>query len=317
MFAPDDIQRIDDLAVRLLADPGVRLEHDEVRRSVIGAGAAPGTETDVVRFPKAMVTERLAMAPRVVRLARLDRRVLEVQPGSPSIFWTGSGMNWIGPDNTCREATSTDLAGWARLVDSLDSVDGIVGLSMSDVPPRHRDFVGLRVMAQNSRKHLRALSFTPAGVEAMRQMARVLAGGSALRDRPLFSMGFTAHGPLRWTNLALDIFLRSAGDGIPLMVNGEPVAGASGPVTLPGAMAVGHAEILAGIIVNQVLEPGRPIIHNLGFSHILDMRTASAVTSGPETCLLATAGAALARLHNLPSASCGCVPTRCCPTSRR
>ena len=30
-------------------------------------------------------------------------------------------------------------------------------------------------------------------------------------DYPWFSIGFTAHGPLRWTNLALDIFYRDSG----------------------------------------------------------------------------------------------------------
>jgi hypothetical protein len=88
---------------------------------------------------------------------------------------------------------------------------------------------------------------------------------------PWFSIGFTAHGPLRWTNLALEVFARSAGHGIPVTVNGEPMAGASAPVTLAGAFAVGNAEILAGIVVNQLLEPGRPVVYNLGLGHVLSL----------------------------------------------
>jgi trimethylamine--corrinoid protein Co-methyltransferase len=77
-------------------------------------------------------------------------------------------------------------------------------------------------------------------------------------------------------------------------------------VTLAGSLAVGHAEVLAGIVLNQVLEPGRPVVYNLGFAHILDMRTASAVTGGAEVCLMAVAAAKLAELHGLPSASWMC-----------
>jgi trimethylamine--corrinoid protein Co-methyltransferase len=84
------------------------------------------------------------------------------------------------------------------------------------------------------------------------------------------------------------------------------MAGASAPVTLAGTAAVGTAEILAGIVINQVLEPGRPCLFNLGFAHVMDMRKAFAVTGGPENVLLAVSGAELARYYRLPSVSWMC-----------
>ena len=135
------------------------------------------------------------------------------------------------------------------------------------------------------------------------EMASVLLGNKTIKEHPIFSMGFTAHGHLRWTNLALDVYFRSAGHGIPVMVNGEPMAGGTSPVTLAGALTVGNAEIIGGIVLNQVVEPGRPCVHNLGFAHVMDMRTGVAVTGAPENCLLACAGAQLAAFYNLPSAS--------------
>lgn len=302
MISKQDVELIHETALNLLADPGVRLEHDGIVARLLAVGATAGDGANVVRLSREMVADHLALSPRTVKLAGVDGRVREVAPGDPTLFWTGAALNWLDPDGRCREITSSDLADWARLIDALGHCDGIVGTAMTDVPPRARDFVGFRVMATNTRKHIRALSFTADGAEALREMAAVLAPGP-LAETPVLSMGFTAHGPLRWTNLALSIYEKSAGHGIPVTVNGEPVAGASGPCTLAGAAAVGQAEIIAGVVLNQVLEPGRPCIHNLGFAHILDMKTASAVTAGPETCLLAAIGAALARHCNLPSLS--------------
>jgi trimethylamine--corrinoid protein Co-methyltransferase len=165
------------------------------------------------------------------------------------------------------------------------------------VPPGARDVVGLRVIAENSRKHVRVLSFSPEGAEALVRMRPVVG------EYPWFSMGFTAHGPLRWTHLALEIFRRTAAHGIPVSLNGEPAAGVSGPVTLAGAAAVGNAEILAALVVNQLLEPGRPCLYNLGLAHIFDMRTAIVVTGAPENHLLAEISAAMGRFYGLPSAS--------------
>jgi trimethylamine--corrinoid protein Co-methyltransferase len=59
-------------------------------------------------------------------------------------------------------------------------------------------------------------------------------------------------------------------------------------------------------VVNQLLEPGRPCFFNLGFSHVMDLRTGFAVTGGPENCLFAAAGAELARYFGLPSVSWMC-----------
>lgn len=305
MTSREQVEQIHEVSLGLLQDPGVKIEHDEICGMLRKAGAKDGADAQVIRFPREMVAEHLALAPRTVKFAALDGSIKELGPGTPSEFWTGAALSYLDLDGSSREITSGDLAGFARLIDALDGVHAVVGTAMSDVPPQARDFVGLRVMAENTRKHLRALSFTPTGSEAMKEMGRVLAGGG-LKERPVFSMGFTAHGPLRWTHLALDIYLKSAGEGIPVTVNGEPTGGASGPVTLAGALAVGNAEVLAGIVLNQVIEPGRPVIHNLGFSHIMDMRTAIAVTGGPEVCLLAAAGAELARLYGLPSCSWMC-----------
>jgi trimethylamine--corrinoid protein Co-methyltransferase len=81
------------------------------------------------------------------------------------------------------------------------------------------------------------------------------------------------------------------------------MAGVSGPVTLAGSAAVGAAEILAGIVVNQILEPGRPCVFNLGLAHTFDMRTSIAVTGGPENHLFAQLAAMMGRYYDLPSAS--------------
>ena len=291
-----DVERIHEASLELLDDPGVRIEHDGVFGRLVKAGARPAREAQVVRLPGEMVAEWLRRAPAQVHFA--DRRGggYAIDPAGRARVWSCPGMNLLrrGERRTFR---ASDMADAARLLDQLDSVDGVFGMALDDVPPGARDVVGLRVMAENTRKHIRVLSFTPAGADALCRMRPVLG------DAPWFSVGFTAHGPLRWTNLALEIFARTAGHGIPVTVNGEPMAGVSGPVTLAGSAAVGNAEILAGIVINQVLEPGRPCVYNLGLAHVLDMRTAIAVTGAPENALFARMSAALGRFYNLPSGS--------------
>jgi len=297
-----DIDKIHGATLNILEKVGLKLEHEQVRDRLLAAGARTGRDNQAVCFPRRMVEEYLALAPPTVKLSGLGGKEWSVGQDCTSVFWTAAAMNLV-EERGRREFERKDLADLARLVDALAHIDGVVGVSIKDVPPQYRDVAGFRTMVINTGKHVRILTFTPKGVETILEMSRVLLDGKRLADNPIFSMGFTAHGPLRWTHLALDVFYKSAGHGIPVMVNGEPMAGGTAPVTLAGAITVANAEILGGIVLNQVLEPGRPCIHNLGFAHVMDMRTGVAVTGAPENCLLAGAGAQLAKFYNLPSAS--------------
>ena len=305
MLKGSDVERFDRAARDLLQDPGVRIDDEEIAGKLLSCGAKPGVGSGVIRFPKEMMKEYLSFAPERFFLADRAGRRREVSPDTESAFWTGAALSYLDQDGF-RLIYKKDLARFSRVIEALPEVDGIVGTSTEDTPPVHRDFVGLRIMAENTRKHLRALSFTPRGGEAMIEMAKVLSGGKSLKENPIFSVGFTAHGPLRWTALALGVFKTTSGHGIPCTVNGEPMAGASSPVTLAGTVAVGTAEILSGIVINQILEPGRPCFFNLGFAHVMDMKSGFAVTGGPENALFAVAGAELARYYRIPSVSWMC-----------
>lgn len=305
LLSLDDLERLDRAAKSLLEDPGVKIEDEDVARRLLASGAKPGRQSSVLRLPHQMVEEFLARAPRSFPLADRSGIRWKVSPDSASLFWTGASLFYLDPLGF-RPIRRQDLADFARVVDSLQQVHGIVGTSVEEALPSHRDFIGFRTMAENTSKHLRALSFSTKGGEALVEMGKVLAGPEGLERNPIFSVGFTAHGPLRWTSLALGLFKVTAGHRIPCTVNGEPMSGASAPVTLAGTVALGTAEILSGIVINQVLEPGRPCFFNLGFAHVMDMRGGFAVTGGPENALLAVAGAELARYYGLPSVSWMC-----------
>lgn len=283
-------------ALDLLDNPGIRLDHDEINELLLKAGAKEGNSTNVIRFPEGLIKEKLALLPASFVFANREGRGKITSATSEAVIWSVPGMKVV-ENKQARPFSSKDLAEAARLLHQLENVDGVFGFALDDIPPKACDVVGLRIMAEHTNKHIRVLCFTPPGSEMMVEMKKVVG------DYPWFSIGFTAHGPLRWTNLALEIFRKTAGFGIPVTINGEPMAGVSGPVTLAGSAAVGTAEIIAGIVINQLLEPGRPCVFNLGLAHTFDMRNSIAVTGGPENHLFARLSAMMGRYYGIPSAS--------------
>jgi len=302
LLTTDQIAEIHEASLELLETMGVRIDHAEVFRRLCDAGAVGLEDGVTVRMPRDLVADCLRLAPRNVRLA--DRRggCAKVGADGGTVFWGGNALH-IARGSDRREMTSEDLAEFARLLDALERVHGVVGTSVADYPPVVRDFVGFRILAENSRKHLRPVIFSPEGPTAILEMADVLAGGAALSERPIVSFGYSIVSPFHWTRAALELFLRTSGHGIPMMVNSEPLAGGTAPVTLAGLLTQANAEALSGIVILEVLEPGRPCVFNLGFAHFLDMRAAMATSGAVQDGLIAAAGAEIARYHGLPSAS--------------
>ena len=169
----DTARRIHDTSLALLDDPGVRIEHDAVCEKLIAAGARAGAGAQVIRFPAELVMDCVRRAPSEVQLADRDGATRVIGAHQPTSVWSTPGLN-ILRGGAHRPFTAEDMAAMSRLLDQLPEVHGIFGMAMADVPAGVRDVVGLRIMAENSRKHIRVLSFTPEGAEAVCEMHRVV-----------------------------------------------------------------------------------------------------------------------------------------------
>jgi len=312
IIGEEDRKKILQASFQVLEETGIQIDHPEIFGKLCEAGCRGDGEKKRVFFPEALVRERLRMSPSKAIFADRKEGLVIAEPGGPSFFWTGNALNFTRGKES-QAIRETDFAEFCRVVNSLPHIQGVVGTNLSEYPPEAKDFVGFRVMMENTHKHLRPCIYTPQGASIIVEMAQAYLAeiGKDLRSFPIVSTGYTIVSPLHWTKEGLEVYARTAGYGMPVMINSECIAGATSPVTLAGTLVQANAEALSGIVINQILEPGRPCIYNLGFSHVMDMKTAEPTTGAPENGLLAAAGAAFARDLNLPSAAWTCSDSAC------
>jgi trimethylamine--corrinoid protein Co-methyltransferase len=296
-----ECEKIHQSALNVLDQIGVRVDDPEIVRLMQGAGATVDNENRV-HIPAGLVNWALGQAPRQLKIADRMGHLWQLGSQEGTLVLTGNAL-YITRGKVRTDLGSADLALLARVVDACDNIHGMVGTSIADCPPTSRDFVGFRIMAENTGKHLRPCIYTPAGARTVMEMAKVLLDGATLRERPIVSTGFSIISPLHWTSLALGVFKETAGLGVPATINSEPLGGATAPVTLAGCLVIGDADTLSGLVINQLLEQGRPCFYNVGFAHVFDMAAGIALTGAPENALIQAAGADMARFHGLPCAS--------------
>ena len=296
------IAEIHAASLEVLADVGVKIENEGVLRLLCDIGGKRNGRSNTIQLPPETVERSLGLCPARVRLASLSGEDFCLEAGGGSVFWTGNALSFVHKKKAVPIKTR-EFARFVRLCDQLEYVHGVVGPCLSDVPPPVRGLAGMRRIAENSVKHIRPCIYDPQEIKGMIEMANVILDGEALSRNPIFSLGYTAISPLRWSGLALAAFEESSGYGIPIMINSEPAGGVTSPATLAGELVMANAEALSGVVIVQALEPGRPVIFNLGFAHILDMQTTVMRTGSVENALLQAAGAEIAAYHGLPSAS--------------
>ena len=296
------IERINEESLRVLSETGVQIDDDWLVRFLQDHGCSVGPAPRVVRMPREVVDRSLRLCPRQVKLLSAGGEETVLSAGGPSVFWTGNAIN-LATDKDVTPIDTQRFADLVHVVDGLEHVHGVVGTCLGDVPAPVRGLAGLRLLAENCLKHFRPCIYDPREIRGMIEMGGVLSDGKPLAQWPVFSLGYTAVSPLRWSELAAAVFRESSGHGIPLMVNSEPAGGVTAPATLAGELVLGNAEALSGVVICQALEPGRPLVFNMGFAHVMDMQTTVMRTGGVENGLLQAAGAEIAAFHGLPSAA--------------
>jgi trimethylamine--corrinoid protein Co-methyltransferase len=99
---------------------------------------------------------------------------------------------------------------------------------------------------------------------------------------------------------AADVIMQAARYWIPIDVLSMAMAGASSPISVSGTLVTHNAEVLAGIVLAQITNPGAPVIYGSSTT-TFNMRHGTATVGAPELGMISAAAAELANYYNLPS----------------
>jgi trimethylamine--corrinoid protein Co-methyltransferase len=135
---------------------------------------------------------------------------------------------------------------------------------------------------------------------------QALGGAEEFARAPLFVVYVEPSSPLSNSVDAVEKILYAAENGIPAIYTPCIICGATGPVTLAGALAQGLAECLVGVVLAQLKRKGAAVVMG-GVSSNMDMATSILSYGAPELTLLSAATTDVAKWLRLPMFStAGC-----------
>ncbi len=266
-LADDQLDQLQDATLRILEDVGVRFPSAMALEILADHGAKVDVDSEVVRFPPDLVRRAVASAPRYFTMgARASGYDLHLQDGVTWFTTDGCGIATIDFDTReQRVSRKSDVGEMARVADYLPSIGFYWPMvSAQDhglTAPLHE----VDASFNNTVKHVQ--SETVMGAVPARyaiEMATVISGsGAALRERPPFSDVICTIAPLVQDHAGIEAALVLAEAGIPVGFLAMPTLGTTAPATLAGALAVGDAEVISGVVLLQLAYPGAPVFHSI------------------------------------------------------
>lgn len=114
--------------------------------------------------------------------------------------------------------------------------------------------------------------------------------------------------PLRYGKDDAEAILTYTKRNLPVVIACCSMPGMTSPITVGGTIVQNNAEVLAGLVMTQLVNPGAPVIYgNVTFSS--DMRKAVPVSWGPEVGVFMEYAKAMADFYGVPCRTGGALPS--------
>lgn len=260
VLTQEQLVRLHEHSLQILSSVGVRIDSEEARRLFVRA-AGPGIlDGHCVRIPPELITWALDVAPSDVDIYdRLGNLAFHLPGqtrfgiGVTALYYQDPVTDQVVPFSRDHMGTMVRLGGALASYDVVSTV-GIV----QDVPAQLSDLYAALEMTANTTKPLILLISDDSAFRDVLDLLESLHGD--LASRPFLVPYLNPISPLVINGGTIDKMFLSAQRGLPFIYSNYGMAGASTPITPAGALTLLNAELLAGLVLGQLIKEGATVI---------------------------------------------------------
>lgn len=302
----EQIEKIHAASMDILKNTGVAFNEEEALDIFKSNGCR--VEGTTVFFEESDIQKALKTVPgRFTVHARNPENSVEVGEDD-FVFAPGYGAPFvIDLNGEKRKASMEDYNNFCKLIQTSRHINmnGWMMVEPADMP---HDTVYLDLNLSNILLCDKPFMGSPVSRQAALdciEMAAIAWGGKdKIMDKAVTVSLINSLSPLQFADEMAGSLIELARNGQACVIASLIMAGASGPVTLDGVLALQNAEILAGITLSQLVKPGVPVVYG-STSSAMDMKSGGLSIGAPELSKNISYVTQIARYYNVPSRSGG------------
>ncbi len=307
LLTPAQIERVHEVSLEVLERVGLLVRNRKARDRFGCFGCAVDTDTQIVRFPRAVVEEfRAAIPPSFTFHGRSEAFTKTIPNDALVVATASSAPNLLDLDTgEERRARSDDIARIGHLLNSLGGIDVFsVSVLADDAPEGQFSLSRFYPALKNCAKPVRTSVIDIREARQVVGLGALIAGSErGFLDRPFITFGYCAIvSPLTMDFDSTEMLMFFAEQGLPAYGTIAPIGGISAPLQMIGMLAQINAEWLAAAVLAQMSRLGTPLIYN-HLPVVGDMRTGAYSAGAVETGIMAMAIVQMARFYGVPCGS--------------
>jgi trimethylamine--corrinoid protein Co-methyltransferase len=141
-------------------------------------------------------------------------------------------------------------------------------------------------------------------LDSIEYLSIVFGGRAEIEKKPCSISVINPFSPLKYSADQSEAIMVLSESNQPSVITNMVMLGATAPISVPGALALGNAEILAGLVLAQLVRPGVGVVYGTT-SCPMDMKSMVATLGAPETVWLSRGALQLAERYGIPSRTGG------------
>ena len=304
LLTREQAERVHEASLEILEEVGLMVRYAPGRELFRKHGCEVDSETNRVKFPRAIVEKFRKVYPPKFTFHGRDPKYDRTIPDESPVIVTGSSAPDILDPVTGLERRSviSDIVLIAHLIQELPAYDMFsVSVLADDAPSNQFTLARLYPAMKYCSKPIRITSKDLPDAKDILQLAYLVAGSEeAYREHPFITHHYCpVVSPLTMDNLSTEAVMFFSEQGLPVYPTIVPNAGLTSPMSLAGTLAQGNAEFLAAATLMQMVREGTQLIYAT-LPTVADMRTGAYASGGIECGILHMAHAQMAHFYNVP-----------------
>jgi len=288
----------------LLFDVGFVVDNQGILEKYKEAGAIVDFNNKNVKLPAALVWELVGKAPGAYKIAGINGDSYEIGVGGPLKYAVVTDPFIADyPTGVMRKPSLEDVILNTRIIQSQPDVctTSLMDYPVTDINGPASRLRAMEAHLLNHAKPIGVYSTSFNSFLAWLDIGKILTRGAPLKGTGLYSVAVAVISPLTLARENCDILLEAIKHNCPIIPTVCPMAGATGPYTFSGTLAMGIAENICVLCTTQLLNPGNPFLFALGIS-VTEMQTGRDLYYTVDKFLWKIASAEFAKRFNLPTA---------------
>lgn len=304
LLGPEGVQRIHKAAMRILLETGIIFRDTRALQDWRKAGAK--VEGERVFLAEDLLMDLLkSVPPDYVFHARNPAHTVPIG-GRKAVFANVYGAPFVYDlDGQRRRSTLADTQNFFKLAQLSPAmhVAGILPVEPQDVPvaQRHLDLVSSALRLSD--KPIMGSVVSETAAQDTISMLRIAFGEDHLERNVVVTALLNCNTPLVWDETMLQSLRVYAAANQPALLTPFLLAGASGPASPQGGVALLLAEALAGIAYAQIIRRGCPMVLGVALMGV-SMKSGAPMMGTAEPGLMNLIVGQMARFYRLPWRSC-------------